>query len=452
MIALDPTAYRVVVALAGCAFLLAAWVPAYTRRRPLSLPMVLVAVGAVVFAMPGMPDVDPRDHPALTEHVTEFGVIIALLGAGLKLDRRIGVRRWRTTWRLLVVSMPLTIAGTALLGGLLGGLPAAAALLLGAALAPTDPVLAADVQVGEPSVSPETEGAHASADGEPEDEVRFTLTSEAGLNDGLAFPFVHASLAMLAGGAGWVGSWAVSDLLGRVVVGTLVGWLVGRLLGRVSFDPPGRLTALADARDGFVALAATLLAYGLAELAQGYGFLAVFVAALALRDSERGHSYHRVLHDFAGQVEQIVVVGLLVLLGGAAVTGLLDSLTWGGAATGLALIFVVRPVAAYVGLLGVRIPARERRAIGFFGIRGIGSIYYLAFALERGEFAQADELWSIVTFTILASIVIHGATATPVMERLDRRRDRRRRRRSSALHGAPTVLSPVASREPESGA
>ena len=152
MIALDPTHYRLVLALAGFAFVLAAWAPAYTKRRPLSLPMVLVSVGAVVFALPGMPDVDPREHLALTEHLTEFGVIIALLGAGLKLDRPIGLHRWGTTWRLLGVSMLLTIAGTAVLGWAVAGLAPATALLLGAILAPTDPVLAADVQVGEPSV------------------------------------------------------------------------------------------------------------------------------------------------------------------------------------------------------------------------------------------------------------------------------------------------------------
>jgi NhaP-type Na+/H+ or K+/H+ antiporter len=461
MIALDPTQYRLVLALAGFAFVLAAWAPAYTKRRPLSLPMVLVSAGAVAFALPGLPDVDPREHLALTEHLTEFGVIIALLGAGLKLDRPIGLHRWGTTWRLLGVSMLLTIAGTAVLGWAVAGLAPATALLLGAILAPTDPVLAADVQVGEPSVdrppddhkddetddstdasSTAENGDENGNDHEAEDDVRFSLTSEAGLNDGLAFPFVYAAIAMVAhrSAGDWVGSWFLADVVGRVAIGVAVGWAIGKLLGRLSFDPPGRLIALSDAQDGFVALAVTFIAYGVAELAHGYGFLAVFTAAVALRDSERGHSYHRVLHDFAGQVEQLVVVGLLILLGGAAATGLLSDLTWSGALIGLALIFVIRPLSGHLGLIGSRTTKRERRAISFFGIRGVGSIYYLAFAVERAEFEQADEVWAIATFTILASIVIHGVTATPVMEYLDRRRARRLGHTDSAPDSLRTHL------------
>ena len=167
----------------------------------------------------------------------------------------------------------------------------------------------------------------------------------------MAFPFVYAAIAMVAhrSAGDWVGTWFLADVVGRVAIGVAVGWAIGKVLGRLSFDPPGRLVALSDAQDGFVALAVTFIAYGVTELAHGYGFLAVFTAAVALRDSERGHSYHRVLHDFAGQVEQLVVVGLLILLGGAAATGLLSDLTWSGALIGLALIFVIRPVSGHLG-------------------------------------------------------------------------------------------------------
>jgi NhaP-type Na+/H+ or K+/H+ antiporter len=191
---------------------------------------------------------------------------------------------------------------------------------------------------------------------------------------------VYAALAVAGNGgvADWAPEWFLTDVVGRVVIGALVGWLVGRVLGRVAFDPPWRLTALADAGDGFVALAATLLAYATAELVEGYGSLAVFVAAVALRDSERGHSYHRVLHNFAGQVEQVVVTVLLILLGGAAATGVMSALTWQGAAVGLALIIIVRPLSGVAGLIGGRTKPHERHAIAFFGIRGVGSVYYLA--------------------------------------------------------------------------
>lgn len=429
--AIGATEYRLVLACAGLAFLLAAWIPAYTRRRPLSLPMVLVSTGVVLFAIPGMPDIDPVEHRALTEHLTEFGVIIALLGAGLKLDRPVGIRSWQTTWRLLGPGMVLTIAGTAVAGWAIAGLAPAAALLLGAVLAPTDPVLAADVQVGEPSVEPE-ESAESVGDESPdstgdEDDVRFSLTSEAGLNDGLAFPFVYAAIAVAIEGTpdNWIVDWMLLDLLGRVAIGVVVGYLLGKILGRVSFNPPGRLPALADAQDGFVALAATFLAYGVTELLHGYGFLAVFVAAVSLRGSARGHSFHRVLHNFAGQIEQLVVIALLILLGGAVATGALEHLTWQGASVGFVLILVVRPLAARFALIGVPSSIQERRAISFFGIRGIGSLYYLAFAVDRATFERAEELWAITLFTILASVVIHGVTATPVMQRLDARDARR---------------------------
>jgi NhaP-type Na+/H+ or K+/H+ antiporter len=231
----------------------------------------------------------------------------------------------------------------------------------------------------------------------------------------------------------WGVRWFAADLVGRVAIAIAVGWVIGWILGRVSFRPPWKLTALADAQDGFVALAATLLAYGVTELARGYGFLAVFVAAVTMRDAERGHAYHRVLHNFAGQVEQVIVTVLLILLGGACATGVLADLTWRGALVSLALILVVRPLSGAVGLAGARINRRDRRAIGFFGIRGVGSAYYLAFAFGMAEFESTAELWAIVVFTILVSIVVHGVTATPVMELLDRRRSRRRSPRRSVI-------------------
>jgi len=266
--------YTLTLTAVGIVILVAAWVPAYLHRRPLSLPIFLVALSAAAFTiLPGLPDVDPRKHVEVTERAAEVGVLIALLGAGLGIDRPAGLRSWATTWRLLAIAMPLTIAGLALVGWTVMGLAPATALLFGAVIAPTDPVLAADVQVGEPAV----EGAPTDED----DQVRFTLTSEAGLNDGLAFPFVYAAIAAAAssGGGSWVGQWAFEDLLGRLLIGTAVGWLTGKLLGRIMFHPPAGFRALAESREGYVAIGATVLAYGVAELAHGYGFLAVFVAA-----------------------------------------------------------------------------------------------------------------------------------------------------------------------------
>ncbi len=421
-------AYTLTALAAGAAVLLAAWLPVYLNGRPMSLPMVLLAIGAVGFTLiPQLPDVDPRTHLTVTEHATELAVLISLLGAGLALDRPPGWRTWATTWRLLGIAMPLTIA-MLFFAGWAAGLAPATALLFGALIAPTDPVLAADVHVGEPTV----DGRDEQASSEREDEVRFSLTSEAGLNDGLAFPFVFAAIALAlhtsdgASGNGWIVGWILDDLVLRVAIGVAVGYVAGRLLAKIVFDPPGPLTGLADTTEGFVAAGAILVTYGLTEVAHGYGFLAVFVAAVTLRQRDREHSYHGVMHEFTGQLEQLLSVALLILLGGALATGLLDDLTWRGVGGAFFVIFVVRPVAGRLALSRSGVHPAERRAIGFFGIRGIGSIYYLAVATEAAPFAESDELWSATAFTVLLSIFVHGVTATPVMRVLDHRRTRRR--------------------------
>lgn len=430
--------YALTLVACGVVVLLAAWMPQYLTGRPLSMPMVLVVIGATAFGFgPGVGAVDFREHLEITEHVTELAVLISLLGAGIALDRPPGWRRWLSTWRLLAVAMPVTI-GAIFLAGWAAGLAPATALLFGAVIAPTDPVLAADVQVGEPTV-----------DGQPmedEDEVRFALTSEAGLNDGLAFPFVFAAIAMAAAaqtGEPWFAHWLWSELLVRVSVGVIAGWAAGRMLARIFFDPPRPLVALAEGTQGFVAVGAILVTYGVTETAHGYGFLAVFIAAVTLRHRRRDDTYHAVVHGFTEELEQLFSVALLVLLGGAMATGLFEHLTWRGVIGGLLVVFVVRPVAGWLALVGFTAPRGQRRAIAFFGIRGIGSIYYLAFAVQRAEFVGEDEVWSAVAFTILASVFVHGVTATPVMRALDRRHARRRVPGSSPGRIAPMVPARV---------
>jgi len=403
--------YIVLLTGTGAVILLVAWLPILLRDLPFSLPIVCVGIGSAAFGLFSASTPDPLTHPELAERLTELVVIVALTGAGLKLDRPFGWRSWAMTWRLLIIAMPLTILGIALTGYLVLGLGAAAALLLGAALAPTDPVLAADVQVGPPR------------SGE-EDEVRLTLTAEAGLNDGLAFPFVNLAIAVAAFGLTpgvWTLEWLAVDVAWKLAVGVAVGWVVGRTLAWLIFRLPPH-ARLARTGDGFVALGITFVAYGATELLHGYGFLAVFVSALAIRAAEREHAFHERLHDFAEQTERLLMMVLLVLFGGALAGGLLDHLTWPGVATVLLILFLVRPAAGMLALLGSPAPRLERGAIAFFGIRGIGSFYYLAFALNQADFERIDELWSVLGFTVLLSIVVHGATVTPAMRYLDARR------------------------------
>jgi len=405
-------------AAVGLATLAAALLPRLLGRVPISMPMIFLGAGVIAFALlPDLPTPSPVEYGELTLHVTEICVIISLMGAGLAINRRLGWRAWATTWRLLAITMPLSILGVALLGWGVLGIGVAGALLLGAVLAPTDPVLATEVQVGEPTEDPD----------EPEDEARFALTSEAGLNDALAFPFVYAAIAISIVGVApqeWLGEWVLLDVLWRLSAGCVVGLGAGWLLGKLFFSVPSERLRLAQHAEGFVALAATFLAYGVAEVIEGYGFVAVFVCAIAIRGSERDHGYHRILHRFVEQIERLLTALLLILLGGAVSRGLFDDLTLPDVLVALAVLLVVRPLAGWIGLLRGRTGPRERGVIAFFGVRGVGSLYYMAYAIAHGAFEGGERLWGITGLVVVASIVIHGISATPVMALLDRRRRR----------------------------
>jgi len=423
---LDPDPYDLFLGAFGLAVLAAAALPRVLASRPLSLPIVHLALGAVAFGLiDALPTPDPVGEDDVVERLSELVVIISLMGSGLRIDRRIGWRRWGLTWRLLAVAMPLTIAAAALLGWAVIGLAPAGALLLGAVIAPTDPVLASDVQVEGPG-----EGD------DEQDEVRTTLTAEAGLNDGLAFPFTNLAIAVAAGGA-WFGGWVVEDVVVKLTVGLVVGVVGGKALAWITFRSQGP-AAFARSSDAIVAVGATLAVYSLAEVAHGYGFLSVFVAAVVFRDSERDHEYHDVLHAFDDGLERLGSILLLLLLGGAVVRGGLEPLGWEGALVALALVVVVRPLAGWISLMGCGPSRQERTVIAVFGIRGMGSVYYLAHATTQADFAQVDKLWAVVLATIVASIVVHGATSGLALWHADvARAEAEAGSRNRAAAGAP---------------
>ena len=407
-----PDPYDLFLVALGSAVLAAAALPKVLASRPLSLPIIHLLIGVAAFGLiADLPTPDPVAGDAPVERLSELVVIISLMGAGLRLDRPVGWRSWSLTWRLLAIAMPLSIAATALLGSLVLGLAPAGAILLGAVMAPTDPVLASDVQVKGPG-----EGD------DEEDEVRSTLTSEAGLNDGLAFPFVNLAVAVAAGGS-WFAGWVVEDVALKLAIGLLVGLAGGRALAHITFGRTGN-GALARSAEGIVVLGATLTVYAVAEVAHGYGFLAVFVAALALRDAEREHEYHEVLHDFGDGLERLGAVLLLLLLGGAVARGALAPLGMEGAAVAVALVVLVRPFAGWVGLVGAQTSRHERAVIAVFGVRGMGSVYYLAHATGQADFEAADQMWAVTIAAVVLSIVLHGATASHAMLRADRARRR----------------------------
>lgn len=394
--------YDIALLVVGLAAFGVVGFPRVLAGRPLSYPIIYMVAGAIFFSLPlDLDGPDPVEFSVFTERLTELGVIVALMGAGIGISRPFGWRSWRPTWQLLGITMPLTIAATALLGWGVLGLAPAAAVLLGAVLAPTDPVLASDVQVEGPS--------------EEEDDVRFALTSEAGLNDGLAFPFANLAVLIAIGGSWWA-DFLLIEVLFKVTVGTVVGLAVGRILAFAIF---ARRSPLPGTLDGMVALAATFIAFAVAELVGGYGFLAVFVAAVMIRSFERRHEYHETMHNFVDQVERLVTAVLLILFGGAISSGLLAGIGRWEVLTAIVIVFIVRPVAGWLGMVGTDADRLERGAISFFGMRGVGSFYYLAYAVNQVGFGPSERLWAVVSLVVIISIVVHGVTASPVMRRLD---------------------------------
>lgn len=401
--------YLVILTIIGAGILGMAWMPAFTAKTKISYSIIYLLFGMILYSLfDFLPAPDPKKYNGLTLHLTELVLIVSLMCTGLKIDQQFSFRTWGIPFRLVTITMFLCIAAVTVIGIIYFNMPLASALLLAAVLSPTDPVLATDVQVGDPNEK-------------DRDNAKFSLTAEAGFNDGMAFPFVWLaiSIAMFsAGNEAFVFAWAWKHVFYQILAGLLSGFLLGKLLAYILFTLSRKFEAMAT-QDGFVSIAVTLIVYGITEMIHGYGFIAVFIAALTLRGYERGHKYHNRLHAFSDQIERILVAIMLILFGGSLVRGIMNGLTWPMAAFGIAFIFVIRPVAGLIGLIGTRLKIQEKLVISFFGIRGMGSLYYLAFAFGTTFFKQQDQLWSIVAFIILISIGIHGITAGFTFKKLE---------------------------------
>jgi NhaP-type Na+/H+ or K+/H+ antiporter len=400
--------YHITLAFFGLIVILSRWLPRLvSKREPVAAPLMIIFGAGVALAFPQLPTLpDPRISPKSWELISELTVIFALFGAGMRIDRLRPWKRWTPTLRMLAIAMPLTIIAVALLGVALDGLTIAGAILLGAVLAPTDPVLASDVQVGPPN-----EGG--------EHHVRFTLTTEAGLNDGLAFPFVYLGLIVAAEGVSpgtWALEWLATDVIYRIAVGAIMGWIGARALGYILFAVPKK-AALAETGSGVIALAGVLLCYGSTELLEGYGFIAVAVLGLTLRRIQKDHQFHSHLHDFSEAIEHVLTTILLVALGTILPT-LFSDLMWNHVFIALALILVIRPLSGWIALSKTDLKRRDRAIISVYGVRGIGSIYYLCYAGSHMEFSNESQIWSLVGLVILLSTILHGFSVGWAMDHL----------------------------------
>ena len=408
------------------------------KSLPVTPAIIYLAVGLLVG--PTVLNVfhfNPLKESALLQVLTEVAVLISLFSAGVKMPVPVSFARWRTPLLLASVSMAVSVGLVAAFAYYLLGLPPGAAVLLGAILAPTDPVLATDVQIRHPG---------------DRDQLRFTLTCEAGMNDGSAFPFVMLGMGLL--GLHELGEfglrWALVDVLWATTAGIAIGVVCGAALARLGWklrgEPPEH-----KLMDDFLGLGLIAVVYGLSVLVDAWGFLAVFFAAVALRQTEvklAGAAQDQPHRPQAGEIEaatssaspddtpaptvsarslifkehleRLSELMLVLLLGG---TLFLDSWSWRAVALALFLFVVARPLSAVAGLLGTRTSWPLRGMVGWFGVRGIGSLYYLMYAIEHGLPEDlALELTQLTLIAVSLSILVHGTSVKPLMSRFWRHR------------------------------
>lgn len=411
--------------LVGVLLVVIAVLGRFLDRLPMSPAMIYLVVGfALGPAVFNAIELHPMRELVLLESITEIALLIALFTVGIKLRVPIGDWRWSLPLRLATVSMVITIAGVAAIAVWLLGFGWGLAIVLGATLAPTDPVLASDVQLRSP---------------EDRDALRFGLTGEGGLNDGTAFPFVLLGLGLMGlhdlGTHGW--RWLAVDVVWGVVGGLGIGFAIGHLLA-VGVRAMRAWKKDLVHFDEFLLLGTIALSYGAALAAHCLGFLAVFAAALALRRADEVHADSSRTSDkppltpsmlnVNEQLERIVEVAIVLLVG-----AMISSGYWStdGLLLAALLFLVVRPLSVWLGVAGMPKEKAPRRLLGWFGIRGIGSVYYAVYvASHQIEYSVAVRLLSCVFTVIAASIVVHGISAAPLMElyrtRIARRRGRAR--------------------------
>jgi NhaP-type Na+/H+ or K+/H+ antiporter len=399
-------------------------------RSPFSSSIVYLAVGLIAGPMVlNLFHFNAVKEAPLLEILTEVAVLISLFSAGIKMPVPVTVKQWARPVLLAWVGMALTVGLVAAFTYFIFNLPLGLAVLLGAILAPTDPVLATDVQSRHPG---------------DKDHLRFNLTCEAGMNDGSAFPFVMLGLGLLGlhdlGDAGW--KWIALDVLWATSAAIAIGILGGMLLAHIGWKLRGS-EFKHEILDDLAGLGLIALVYGISLSIDAWGFLTVFFAGVALRQTELKLSACHTRQPvpvkqnenvqpfgaddsdqpiisveslvFGAHLERLSEMLLVFLLG-----GMLAFQFWNWQTVGLALFLflVARPLSVYITLAGTNTTWKLRSMIGWFGVRGIGSIYYLMYAIQHGlDSALAEQLTQFVLVVVTLSIIVHGISVKPIMEK-----------------------------------
>ncbi|MBW4470851.1 MAG: sodium:proton antiporter [Stenomitos rutilans HA7619-LM2] len=379
----------------------------WIARLPISYALIYLVVG-ITLSPYGFNLIQLRPDAKFLERMTEFVVLVSLFGCGLKMNRPLKAWAWNSTIRLIGFLMPLSIFAVAAIAHWLLQLNWGAAVLLGAILAPTDPVLASEVQL---------EGLC------DRDELRFGLTSEGGLNDALAFPFVYFGLRWLEDDQwqNWFAQWAAVNVLWAIVAGIGMGIGVARCIGWIDRSLQ-RYRPADELIEDFVALATILVTYSLTELIHGYGFAAVFVAGMVMQRRVASPDKSNSQLRFISRLEKLTEVGAILILG--SMLRLEPIVQFAAPALLIAglLLFVIRPLGTWISTIGAPIHPATRWLFGWFGIRGVGSLYYLTYAFGHGLRGQTGELIAWITFiTVVLSVVLHGISSTPLMTWYERR-------------------------------
>ncbi|HEV2814827.1 MAG TPA: cation:proton antiporter [Solirubrobacteraceae bacterium] len=415
-LALDPGLhagdhYAIALLFGGVALVVAIAALSHEHERAWSAAVIYLGLGlvaAVGFHLLDVEPLSPLNGNRVAERVCELAILPAVFTAGLSIERLVSGRQWRSVAVLIGIVMPLTIAAIALFASVAMGLSLGAAVLLGAILAPTDPVLAGDVGLSPP-------GEHDDAR-----DPQFSLHTEAGLNDGLAAPFVLAGVLIATeGGTGWIAEWVLADVLYAIALATLVGAVAGYAIAAATVRLRDR-EFLSHDFDAFVALAAVLLVYGTVEALGAYGFLAVFWAGFTFRRYEFEHEVNRRIHDGADEYAKLLELGAILVLGSFVTLEGLGEPGLAGWLLAPLLVFVIRPGIVLPLAAGSLMGWGQRLFLAWFGVRGIAAIFYAAYVAHTGALSPAETttvFWTTVV-VVMVSIVVHGTSASPLTRRM----------------------------------